>query len=58
MEEAPLLASVSRQKIAGNKWMELAYGNEHEADLGFMARLLVQATLPHSDPGPVLGWGR
>lgn len=27
-------------------------------ELAFMARLLVQATLPHSDPGDVRGWGR
>jgi len=56
--EARLILPVSRQKIAGNRWMELVYGEEHETDLGFMARLLVQATLPHSDPGPVMGWGR
>lgn len=27
-------------------------------ELAFMGRLLVQATLPHSDPGEVLGFGR
>lgn len=42
MDEATLLSRVSRPKIAGNKWMELAYGDEHEAELDFMARLLVQ----------------
>lgn len=26
--------------------------------LGFMARMLVQATMPHSDPGDVAAWGR
>jgi hypothetical protein len=26
--------------------------------LGFMARILVQTTLPHRDPGPVTAWGR
>ena len=56
--EARLILPVSRQKMAGNRWMELVYGEEHEADLGFMARLLVQATLPHSDPGAVPVWGR
>lgn len=25
---------------------------------GYMARVLAQATMPHSDPGPVLAWGR
>ena len=27
-------------------------------ELAFMARVLVQATLPHSNPGDVLAWGR
>lgn len=29
-----------------------------DGSLGFMARSLVQATLPHSDPGEVKQWGR
>lgn len=53
-----LILPVSRQKLAGNRWLDLAFGDDHEAELGFMARLLVQATLPHSDPGPVPAWGR
>lgn len=31
---------------------------EKEAARGYIARALVQATLPHSDPGPVELWGR
>lgn len=56
--DARLILPVSRQKLAGNRWIDLAFGDDYEAELGFMARLLVQATLPHSDPGPVMGWGR
>ena len=56
--KAKLVLPVSRQKMAGNRWLDLAFGDDYEAELGFMARLLVQATLPHSDPGPVIGWGR
>lgn len=33
--------------------MLITLGMEGEPDLGFMARMLVQATLPHSDPGDV-----
>jgi hypothetical protein len=29
-----------------------------KTEAAFMARQLVQATLPHSDPGPVPVWGR
>ena len=29
-----------------------------ESELGFMARMLVQATLPHSDPGEIKEYGR
>lgn len=53
-----LILPASRQKMAGNRWLDLAFGDDHEAELGFMARLLVQATIPHSDPGPVPAWGR
>jgi len=56
--EARLILPISRQKMAANRWLDLAFDDDHEAELGFMARLLVQATLPHSDPGPVMGWGR
>jgi hypothetical protein len=30
----------------------------NSADIAFMARQLVQATLPHSDPGKVESWKR
>jgi hypothetical protein len=53
-----LILPLSRQKLAGNRWLELVLDDDHEAELGFMARLLVQATLPHSDPGVVPLWGR
>ncbi len=56
--EARLILPVSRQKMAANRWLDLAFDDDHEAELGFMARLLVQATIPHSDPGPVPAWGR
>jgi len=56
--EARLILPVSRQKMAGHRWLDLAFDDDHEAELGFMARLLVQATIPHSDPGPVPAWGR
>ncbi len=56
--EARLILPVSRQKMAGNRWLDLAFDDDHDAELGFMARLLVQATIPHSDPGPVPAWGR
>lgn len=56
--QSQLIQPVSRQKLAGNKWLELVLDENHETELGFMARLLVQATLPHSDPGPVMAWGR
>ena len=32
--------------------------SEGDEELGFMARMLVQATLPHSDPGDVKEYGR
>lgn len=56
--DAKLILPVSRQKLAGNRWLDVAFDDDHEAELGFMARLLVQATLPHSNPGDVTGWGR
>lgn len=34
------------------------YENRQATDIMFMARTLVQATLPHSDPGDVPIWGR
>ncbi len=58
-QDARLILPLSRQKIAGNRWLDLLLDDDdHGADLGFMARLLVQATLPHSDPGNVPVWGR
>ena len=33
-------------------------GTPNAAEIAFMARTLVQATLPHSDPGAVPAWGR
>lgn len=35
-----------------------AIGAKEAGALGFMARALVQATLPHSNPGDVESWGR
>jgi hypothetical protein len=48
----------SRQKRAGNRHLDLLLQDEDDHELGFMARLLVQATIPHSDPGPIPLWGR
>jgi len=48
-----LLTQMSPAKLAQMQWAEIALeGDDHEPDLGFMARLLVQATMPHSNPGP------
>ena len=33
-------------------------GAPDEAEIAFMARALVQATFPHSDPGAIPIWGR
>ncbi len=51
------------QKKNMDKLIESALAIEAQAAkeagaLGFMVRSLVQATLPHSDPGPVEAWGR
>ncbi len=48
----------SRQKRAGNRHLDLLLQDEDEHELGFMARLLIQATMPHSDPGDVTAFSR
>lgn len=55
----PRSLSPKRQKRLEDSAKEIRARPAREDDsLAFMARALVQATLPHSDPGDVRAWGR
>ena len=54
---------MAKENIKLNKLIEAAImirgiKTKDADELAFMARMLVQATLPHSDPGEVVAWGR
>lgn len=54
----PFMLSPSTLKLVEEAMAIEAEDAKAAGALGFMARMLVQATMPHRDPGAVTAWGR
>src|SRR5260363_359615 len=57
-ERISLLIPPSIEKIISDSIAMEAEDAKETGRLGFMARALIQATMPHSDPGNVSAWQR